>query len=124
MKIRVIASLLSLFLVALLVPAKTFAQAENPWPMVAANPQRTSYSPENLTSLHGSMRVEWYRPIEAYIPPYSHVIAANNLIYVSTAKGLFALYLTDSDGTGPLREGDTAWRYDTQLPLQNSPTLF
>src|SRR3989344_5594735 len=124
MKIRVIASLLSLFLVALLVPAKTFAQAENPWPMVAANPQRTSYSPENLTSLHGSMRVEWYRPIEAYIPPYSHVIAANNLIYVSTAKGLFALYLTDSDGTGPLREGDTAWRYDTQLPLGNSPTIF
>ena len=31
------------------------------WPMVAANPQRTSWTPEEV---RGNLSVEWYHPIE------------------------------------------------------------
>ena len=81
------------------------------WPMVAANPQRTSWSPEEVS---GNLRVEWYRPIEAYIPQNVQVIAANGLLYLATARGLYALDAAN---------GDVVWRYDTELPLGNSPTV-
>ena len=53
-------------------------------------------------------------PIDAYIPQHVQVIASGGLLYISTAKGLYALY-ADS--------GQTAWRYDTEMPLGNSPTV-
>ena len=81
------------------------------WPMVAANPQRTSWSPEGVS---GNLRVEWYRPIEAYIPQNVQVIAANGLLYLATARGLYAI---------DAASGDVVWRYDTELPLGNSPTV-
>jgi len=81
------------------------------WPMVAANPQRTSWTAEEVT---GSLNVEWYRPIEAYISQNSQIIASNGLLYVSTARGLYALNAAN---------GDLVWRYDTELPLGNSPTV-
>jgi hypothetical protein len=81
------------------------------WPMVAANPQRTSWTSEEVS---GNLHVEWYRPIDAYIPQHVQVIASSGLLYISTAKGLYALY-ADS--------GQTAWRYDTEMPLGNSPTV-
>ena len=81
------------------------------WPMVAANPQRTSWTSEEVS---GNLQAEWYRPIDAYIPQHVQVIASGGLLYISTAKGLYALY-ADS--------GQTAWRYDTELPLGNSPTV-
>jgi outer membrane protein assembly factor BamB len=81
------------------------------WPMVAANPERTSWVNENpvITS-----NVEWYRPIDAYIPPNFQVIAANDLVYMSSARGLYAFRYD----TGAL-----VWQFDTELPLGNSPTI-
>ena len=89
------------------------------WAMVAANPQRTSWTPVEVS---GNLHVEAYRVIEPYIPQHVQIIAANNLLYLSTAKGLYALYASDPDGNGPLRPLDLAWRFDTELPLGNSPT--
>jgi hypothetical protein len=62
-------------LVSLSVPA------EESWPMVAANPQRTSWTPTQVT---GPLHVEWYRPIEAYISQNVQVIASNGLLYISS----------------------------------------
>jgi len=83
----------------------------NGWPMVAANPQRTSWTPDEVS---GNLHVEWYRPIEAYIPQNAQLIAGYGMIYVSTARGLYALNAAN---------GNLVWRYDTELPLGNSPTL-
>lgn len=94
--------------------------ASNPsatsWPMVAGNPSRTSLSDEEVTGniFEGSVHVEWYRPIEAYIPQNVQIIADNGLLFISTARGLYALNAID---------GQLVWRYDTELPLGNSPTV-
>jgi outer membrane protein assembly factor BamB len=82
------------------------------WPMVAANPQRTSWTPEEV---RGQLAPVWYRPIEPYIPLKVQIIAANGLLYVSTARGLYAL---------DAATGDVAWVYPTELPLGHSPTVF
>ena len=37
-------------------------QASADWPKAGANPQRTSWAPEEVK---GTPRVNWYRPIEA-----------------------------------------------------------
>ncbi|NLG51686.1 MAG: PQQ-like beta-propeller repeat protein, partial [Chloroflexi bacterium] len=84
---------------------------ENSWPMLAANPERTSWTPEEV---RGRLKPVWYRPIEPYINPKTQVIAANGLLYISTAGGLYAL---DAEN------GDVAWVYPTELPLGHSPTV-
>jgi hypothetical protein len=81
------------------------------WPMVAANPQRTSW---NSVEVRGTLRPIWYRVIDAYIPPKVQVIAAGGLLYVSTAAGLYAFHADT---------GATAWVYPTEMPLGNSPTI-
>jgi hypothetical protein len=81
------------------------------WSMVAANPQRTSWTPEEVS---GNLHIEWYRPIDAYIPQHVQIIASNGLLYISTARGLYALRADN---------GQVAWRFDTELPLGNSPTV-
>lgn len=81
------------------------------WPMVAANPERTSWTSDEVS---GNLRVEWYRPIEAYIPQNVQIITSNGLLYISTANGLLALNAAN---------GDLVWRYNTELPLGNSPTV-
>lgn len=82
------------------------------WPMVAANPQRTSWTPEEVGGL---LRPEWYKPFEAFIPPYVQIIAANNTLYISTASGLYAIDSTT---------GAEKWVYATEFPLGNSPTIY
>jgi outer membrane protein assembly factor BamB len=81
------------------------------WPTVAANPERTSWSPEGIG---GNLNLEWYRPIEAYIPQNVQVIAEYGMLYISTSRGLYALNAIN---------GSTVWRFDTELPLGNSPTV-
>jgi outer membrane protein assembly factor BamB len=81
------------------------------WPMVAGNLERTSWSPEEVS---GNLRLEWYRPIEAYIPQNAQLIASNGLILVPTARGLYALNAEN---------GSVVWRYNTEMPLGNSPTV-
>src|SRR3990172_2499012 len=93
------------------------------WAMVAANPQRTSHVPNtasNQTEIRGDLRPVWYRPINPYINYKTQVIAANDLLYISTARGLYAIYTGDRAGT---TAGDLAWVYPTELPLGNSPTV-
>src|SRR3972149_5344486 len=53
---------------------------EKDWPRAAANPQRTSRTPEEVT---GNLHVEWYRPIEAYIPQNVQIIASQGLLFLS-----------------------------------------
>ncbi len=81
------------------------------WPMVAGNLERTSWTDEEVC---GNLNLEWYKPIEAYIPQNSQVIAAYGYLYISTARGLYTL---------DAATGDTVWRFDTEMPLGNSPTV-
>jgi hypothetical protein len=81
------------------------------WATVAANPQRTSWTPEEVS---GYMNVEWYRPIEAYISQNVQVIASDGKLFISTSRGLYVLNATN---------GSLVWRFDTELPLGNSPTV-
>lgn len=85
--------------------------ADNGWIMPGANPQRTSWTPEEVP---GPLQPLWYKQFEPYIEPKFQIIAAYNTLYVSTAKGLYAL---DSD------TGAEKWVYPTEFPLGQSPTI-
>jgi outer membrane protein assembly factor BamB len=85
--------------------------SEASWPTVAANPERTSWAPQGVS---GSLHLEWYRTFQAYIPPNFQIIAAHGKVYISSAEGLYAL---------DAATGDLVWRFDTELPLGNSPTV-
>ncbi|MFL7893153.1 MAG: PQQ-binding-like beta-propeller repeat protein [Anaerolineales bacterium] len=103
--------LFSILLLGLIIPEDSPAQSSADWYMAGANPERTSWVSEEVS---GDLSVDWYRPIEAYIGAKVQLIAANNMIYVSTARGVYAL---DADS------GDLNWRYDTQMPVGHSPTV-
>jgi len=47
--------------------------------MVAANPERTSRAQQEVS---GNLHVEWYRPIEAFIPLNAQIIASKGLLFV------------------------------------------
>jgi outer membrane protein assembly factor BamB len=86
--------------------------------MAGANPQRTSWVPSttgNLTEIKGDLGPVWYRPIDPFINGKIQVIAAHGLLYISTARGLYAL---DADN------GNISWVYPTELPLGHSPTVI
>jgi outer membrane protein assembly factor BamB len=95
------------------------------WPMAGANPQRTSWTSRQVPSAeymashrnqpgNGLLRPQWAKPIAAYIPQKVQVIAANDTLYISTSRGLYAL---DS------ATGATRWVFPTELPLGHSPTI-
>lgn len=79
--------------------------------MVAGNIERTSWVPEGV---EGNLHVEWYRPIEAYIPQNVQLIASDGMVFVATSRGLYALNVVN---------GELVWRFDTQMPLGHSPTV-
>jgi hypothetical protein len=81
------------------------------WPTVAANLQRTSWTADEVS---GDTRLMWYRPIEAFIPQNVQLIASDGMIFVSTSQGLYALNANN---------GQVVWRFDTEMPLGNSPTV-
>ncbi len=81
------------------------AIAENAWPMLAANPERTSWTPEEV---RGELNVDWYRPIEPYIPYKIQPIAANGNVYVSTAGGLYTFSADNGDSAVDLCDGSPA----------------
>ncbi|MGE5264020.1 MAG: PQQ-binding-like beta-propeller repeat protein, partial [Acidobacteriota bacterium] len=83
----------------------------NSWPMVGANLERTSWTREEV---RGNLSVEWYHPIEPFIPSKVQLIAENDKIYVSTARGLYAFYSAN---------GSLAWVFPTEMPLGHSPTI-
>ena len=80
------------------------------WPMAGANPQRTSWTAANIS---GGLSLDWYRTITPYIPPRFQIVAANNTLYISSAKGLYALNAST---------GGQNWVFPTELPLGQSPT--
>ncbi len=91
--------------------------AEPEWPTVGADPQRTSATEEEVSGSNniGTLVVSWYRPIDAYIPQNVQLIASGGLIYVATARGLYALNAVT---------GSVAWRFDTEMPIGNSPAVY
>lgn len=80
------------------------------WVTAGANPQRTSWVPDEAP---GVLDEIWVRPIEPYISQKVQVIAAGGKLFVSTARGLHAF---DAE------KGDLLWTYPTELPLGHSPT--
>lgn len=84
---------------------------EDSWPMAGANPERTSWTP---TEVKGNLNVAWFKPFASFILPRVQIIAANDLLYISTAHGLYALEASS---------GTQAWVYPTEMPLGNSPTI-
>ena len=90
---------------------KPAAVAESAWPMAGANPQRTSWTSEEV---RGQLHPLWFRPIEPFIPSKAQIIAANSLLYISTAKGIYAL---------KAETGALAWVYPTEMPIGHSPTV-
>jgi outer membrane protein assembly factor BamB len=81
------------------------------WPMAGANPQRNSWTSEEV---RGVLTAEWYKPFEPYIMQKVQIIAEYGLLYISTARGLYALDAST---------GEEVWVYPTELPLGHSPTI-
>ena len=98
-----------IFLPSLLAPG--VASTADGWPMAAANPQRTSWVTEEV---RGNLSPIWYKPIEPYISQKVQLIVAYDSVYVSTARGLYAL---------DAASGAVKWVYPTEVPLGNSPTI-
>jgi len=46
---------------------------ESSWPMAGANPERTSWTPEEV---RGQLQPVWYKPFEPYISQKVQIIAA------------------------------------------------
>lgn len=81
------------------------------WRMAGANPERTSWVPEEV---RGPLKPLWQKPIQPYISQKVQIIAADGSLFLSTAAGLYAL----DAATGKER-----WVYPTELPLGHSPTV-
>jgi outer membrane protein assembly factor BamB len=88
---------------------------ETSWSMAGANPQRTSWVPDEVDpGKSPNFGIEWYRPIEAYIGQHVQLVTARNKVFISTARGLYAL---------DTASGNEVWRFDTEMPLGHSPTV-
>ena len=108
MSLRTAGFVVGVWLIATITPAPGFAD----WPMLGANPQRTSWVPDEV---RGNVTPVWYRPIEPYINYKIQVIAADGKLFISTARGLYGL---DAD------TGAVLWVYPTKAPLGHSPTYY
>ena len=82
------------------------------WSMAGANPERASWTAEEV---RGHLDPIWYKPFQPYISQKVQIIAANNLLYIATASGLYALSAAN---------GATQWVYPTELPIGHSPTIY
>lgn len=81
------------------------------WPMVGANPSRNSWTSEEV---RGNLYAEWYKPFDPYIMQKVQIIAEYGNLYISTARGLYALDAST---------GAQKWVYPTEMPLGHSPTV-
>jgi hypothetical protein len=82
------------------------------WSMAGANPERTSWTAEEVK---GSLKPIWFKPFEPYILQRVQIVAAHGNLYISTAKGLYAL---------DAATGADKWVYPTEMPLGHSPTVY
>ena len=81
------------------------------WSTLGANPERTSWTPEQVD---GRLKPLWFKKFEPYIPQKVQIITAYNTLYISTAAGLYAL---------DAATGSEKWVYPTEMPLGHSPTV-
>ena len=79
--------------------------------MVAANPERSSWTSEEV---RGNLTPIWVRPIDPYIHYKFQIITSYGKLFISSARGLYAI---NADN------GNIDWVYPTELPLGNSPTI-
>jgi hypothetical protein len=85
--------------------------SDGSWPMAGANPRRNSWTSEEV---RGHLIAEWFKPFEPYIMQKVQIIADYEKLYISTAKGLYALKADT---------GEQVWVYPTEMPLGHSPTI-
>jgi hypothetical protein len=100
------------FLPIVSTQSQSIPTSDGSWPMAGANPQRTSWSSEEVL---GDLKVVWYRPVEPFIPQKVQIIAAYDTVYLSTARGLYAF---------DAATGEEKWVYPTEFPLGHSPTIY
>ena len=106
------ASPTKMFLPIVSTQSQSLPTSDGSWPMAGANPERNSWSSEEVP---GDLVPVWYRTIEPFIPHRVQIIAAYETIYLSTARGLYAF----DAGTG-----EEKWVYPTEFPLGHSPTVY
>lgn len=82
------------------------------WYTVAANSERSSWVANGVTNSTGML---WHTPIEAYISQNTQIIASDGKLFISTAKGVYAL---------DAATGLVSWKFNTESPVGNSPTVF
>lgn len=99
------------FILSILFLALSISADDADWPMAGANPQRTSWTPEEVP---GQLEPKWFCVIEPYISQKVQLIAVKDTIYVSTAKGVIAV---NADN------GKIRWQYKTEMPIGHSPTV-
>jgi outer membrane protein assembly factor BamB len=110
-KVLIFISLSILFIVysPLYSPKKAQTSVVN-WPMAGANPQRTSWISEGTLPSGSLVCTKLFNP---YVPHKIQVIGAGDLVYVSTAEGVYALnHQTCAE----------QWFYATDMPVGHSPT--
>jgi len=106
------------FLLGMMLLIAGVARLQADWPMLGANPKRTSWVADEV---EGTPSVEWFRVIDPYVDPKTQVIAATvsgapaapRRLFVSTSRGLYCFNADD---------GSDLWVYGTELPLGHSPT--
>ena len=86
------------------------AAASPGWVTAGANPQRTSWVPDEAP---GALKPMWVKPVEPYISQKVQIVAASGKLFLSTARGLYAF---------DAKTGGELWVYPTELPLGHSPT--
>jgi outer membrane protein assembly factor BamB len=101
----------TIFLPSVTAPGVSRQPTGGTWSMAGANPERTSWVAEEVK---GRLNPLWYRPIEAFILPRIQIVTAYETLYISTAKGLYALNAAN---------GSVRWVYPTEMPLGHSPTV-
>lgn len=108
----ILLSFLFEFIENLRIPKEQIAaQAVVNWPMAGANPQRTSWTDEDVKP-NGNNRTT--RIIDAYIPHKVQVVGYGDKVYISAADGVHALNYSN------LNE---VWHYRTSMPAGHSPTI-
>lgn len=100
----------------LVLAIASFARAD--WPMPGHDPARSSWASQD--KVEAVLRPLWYRKIGPYIPSKVQIITVQAaqgvpaLALVSTSRGLYALDPAD---------GNELWRYPTDMPIDQSPTV-
>jgi hypothetical protein len=87
------------------------------WPMVAHDPQRTSWAREYQA--RPATQIVWMRKVVPWIPTKAHIITVDgeldrpDMIFVPTVAAVYALRADN---------GAEVWTYTTHMPVGHSPT--